>query len=50
MEARRLILAMLERTVEKRLSAREALGHAWFRKNIASPEPVTYSACNLELL
>jgi serine/threonine protein kinase len=50
MEARRLILSLLERSVERRLSAREALAHPWFRKSLPPSTEPTYSTCNLDLL
>ena len=36
--------------MDKRLSAREALSHPWYRKHADTEEAVTFSACNLELL
>ena len=50
MDARRLIIALLDRNIDRRLSAKEALAHPWFKKLPVSSDAATFSTCNLLLL
>ena len=41
---------MVERTIDKRMSAQDALNHVWFKKTPLAVDSITYTTCNLDLL
>jgi serine/threonine protein kinase len=49
-EAKKLLMGMLEKKVDKRLSAVEALSHSWFQKTHSSTSKITYQLSDLHML